>query len=50
MAEVEDCNSKAIGIRKVKVEEEKSLEMKIVEYNRIKTLREEELIAEQKRV
>jgi hypothetical protein len=44
--EVDECNNRAIEIKKQKIEEEKQLESKIVEYNRIKALREEELAAE----
>jgi hypothetical protein len=42
MGEVEDANRKAIDIKEVKKKEEKDLEMKIVDYNRQKALREEE--------
>jgi len=42
MGEVEDANRKAIDIKDGKKKEEKDLEMKIVDYNRQKALREEE--------
>jgi hypothetical protein len=42
MGEVEDANRKAIDIKDIKKKEEKDLEMKIVDYNRQKALREEE--------
>lgn len=42
MSEVEDANKKAIDVKESKKVEEKNLEMKIVEYNRQKALREEE--------
>jgi hypothetical protein len=50
MGEVEDANRKAIDIKDVKKKEEKDLEMKIVDYNRQKALREEEQHAELKRI
>jgi hypothetical protein len=42
MNEVEDANKKAIDVKEEKKFEEKHLEMKIVDYNRQKALREEE--------
>lgn len=42
MNEVEEANKKAINIKEYKKKEEKDLEMKIVDYNRQKALREEE--------
>jgi hypothetical protein len=42
MVEVEDANRKAIDIKDYKKKEEKDLEMKIVDYNRQKAMREEE--------
>lgn len=42
MSEVEDANKKAIHVKEEKKVEEKQLEMKIVDYNRQKALREEE--------
>jgi len=42
MSEVEDANKKAIEVKEEKKMEEKQLEMKIVDYNRQKALREEE--------
>jgi len=42
MSEVEDANKKAIEVKEEKKTEEKQLEMKIVDYNRQKALREEE--------
>lgn len=42
MSEVEDANKKAIEVKDFKKVEEKELEMKIVDYNRQKALREEE--------
>lgn len=42
MAEVEDANRRAIDIKENKKKEEKDLELKIVDYNRQKALREEE--------
>jgi hypothetical protein len=50
MGEVEDANRKAIDIKDVKKKEEKDLEMKIVDYNRQKALREEEQHSELKRI
>ena len=50
MSEVEDANKKAIEVKEVKKTEEKHLEMKIVDYNRQKALREEEQLAELRRV
>ncbi len=46
MSEVEDANKKAIDVKDQKKLEEKELEMKIVDYNRQKALREEEQMAE----
>ena len=42
MAEVEEANKRAIDGKEYKKKEEKDLEMKIVDYNRQKALREEE--------
>lgn len=42
MSEVEDANKKAVEVKDMKKLEEKQLEMKIVDYNRQKALREEE--------
>lgn len=42
MGEVEEANKRAINVKDSKKKEEKDLEMKIVEYNKHKTLREEE--------
>jgi len=42
MGEVEEANKRAITVKDYKKKEEKDLEMKIVEYNKQKTLREEE--------
>jgi len=42
MSEVEDANKKAVDVKETKKLEEKHLEMKIVDYNRQKALREEE--------
>lgn len=42
MSEVEDANKKAVEVKEMKKLEEKQLEMKIVDYNRQKALREEE--------
>lgn len=50
MNEVEDANKKAIDVKEYKKLEEKQLEMKIVDYNRQKALREEEQAAEQRRI
>jgi hypothetical protein len=50
MSEVEDANKRAIDVKEYKKTEEKDLEMKIVEYNRQKALREEEQAAEQRRI
>lgn len=46
MSEVEDANKKAIEVKENKKFEEKELEMKIVDYNRQKAMREEEQLAE----
>lgn len=50
MSEVEDANKRAIDVKEHKKYEEKELEMKIVDYNRQKALREEEQMAEQRRI
>ncbi len=50
MAEVEDANKKAIEVKDVRKKEEKDLELKIVDYNRQNTLREEEQAAELRRI
>lgn len=50
MAEVEAANKKAIEVKDVKKREEKDLEMKIVEYNKSKAQREEEQLAEIRRI
>ena len=50
MSEVEEANKKAIEVKEVKKTEEKQLEMKIVDYNRQKAMREEEQLAELRRV
>jgi len=50
MGEVEDANKKQVVVKENKKKEEKDLEQKIVDYNKHKTMREEELIAEQRRV
>ena len=42
MGEVEEANRRAIDIKEGRKKEEKDLEMKIVDYNKHKTLREEE--------
>jgi Trichohyalin-plectin-homology domain len=46
MSEVEEANKKAVDVKENKKLEEKHLELKIVEYNRQKALREEEQLAE----
>lgn len=50
MMEVEESNKRAIDIKDVKKKEEKDLEMKIVEYNKAKSMREEENLAELRRI
>ena len=50
MSEVEDANKKAIDVKEHKKLEEKHLENKIVDYNRQKALREEEQLAEARRI
>jgi hypothetical protein len=50
MAEVEEANKRAIDVKETKKVQEKELEMKIVDYNRQKALREEEQAAELRRV
>lgn len=42
MGEVEDANKRAIDVKDSKKMVEKDLEMKIVDYNRQKAMREEE--------
>ena len=42
MSEVEDANKKAIDVKESKKYQEKELEMKIVDYNKQKAMREEE--------
>ena len=42
MSEVEEANRRAIDIKESKKKDEKDLEMKIVDYNRQKALRDEE--------
>ena len=50
MSEVELANSKAIEVKQSRVQEERDLEAKIVEYNKAKALREEEELQEKLRV
>lgn len=50
MMEVEEANKRAIDVKDYKKKEEKDLEMKIVDYNKQKALREEEQMAEQRRI
>ena len=50
MGDVEDANKRAIDVKDGKKKEEKDLEMKIVDYNRQKAMREEEQAAELRRV
>ena len=50
MVEVEESNQRAIDVKDEKKKQEKNLEMKIVDYNKQKALREEETLAEQKRI
>ncbi len=50
MSEVEEANKKAIDVKESKKVQEKELEMKIVDYNRQKALREEEQQAELRRI
>lgn len=50
MQEVEEANKRAIDVKDNKKRDEKDLESKIVEYNRQKALREEEQVAEQRRI
>ena len=50
MTEVEEANKRAIDVKDYKKKEEKDLETKIVDYNRHKALREEELVAEARRI
>jgi hypothetical protein len=42
MGEVEEANKKAVEVKENKKLDEKHLEMKIVDYNRQKAMREEE--------
>lgn len=49
MGEVELSNKKAIDIKHQRVIEEKQLEQKIVDYNKLKTQREEEHLEEIRR-
>ncbi len=42
MHEVEEANKRAIDVKDGRKQEEKNLEMKIVDYNRQKAMREEE--------
>ena len=49
MGDVEDANKRAIDVKDGKKKEEKDLEMKIVDYNRQKAMREEEQAAELRR-
>ena len=46
MGEVEEANKAALVMKDSKKKEEKDLEMKIVDYNKQKALREEEKMAE----
>ena len=46
MGEVEDANRKQVTVKENKKLEEKDIEQKIVDYNKHKTLREEEHISE----
>ena len=50
MGEVEEANKKQVTVKEFKKKEEKDLEQKIVDYNKQKAMREEEHIAEQRRV
>lgn len=50
MQEVEEANKRAIDVKDQRKLQEKEMEMKIVEYNRQKALREEEHMAEQRRI
>lgn len=50
MREVEVANHKAIEVKSGKIQEEKELEQKIVDYNRNKAQREEEELHEKLRV
>jgi hypothetical protein len=50
MTEVEEANKRAIDVKESKKSEEKNLEAKIVDYNRQKALREEEQVADAKRI
>ena len=45
MVEVEEANRDAIKTKEARKQEEKDLELKIVEYNRLKAMREEEIEA-----
>jgi hypothetical protein len=47
MLEVEEANKRASTVKESKKKEEKDLEMKIVEYNKQKAMREDEHLAEQ---
>ena len=50
MLEVEEANKRAIDVKEGKKKEEKDLEMKIVDYNKQKAMREEEQLAEARRI
>jgi fumarylacetoacetate (FAA) hydrolase family protein len=50
IAEVEVANKRAIEVKENRKQEEKDLEQKIVDYNRAKAQREEEKVADLKRI
>ena len=50
MVEVEEANREAIAEKEKKKKEERDLENKIVEYNRLKAMREEEVEEEKRRI
>ncbi len=50
MGEVEEANKQQVTVKEFKKKEQKDLEQKIVDYNKQKAMREEEHIAEQRRI
>ena len=50
MLEVEESNKRAIDAKESKKKEERDLDTKIADYNKHKSMREEERLAEEKRI
>lgn len=50
MVEVEESNKRAIDAKEYKKKEERDLDNQIADYNKHKSMREEERMAEEKRI